>query len=234
MSRLYEISYDKNVWVIKGDRAHGYNVIRKDTFDSYYFGGDIIGIEQIGECLFLVHKRILRDTWCIERYKLENSEKIQEFRIDFEDFEFLSGDLIFFDNYSIYSIKENKKIEDLHHIISKEWHDSIIYSSRNIELIYDNKEDTYPSYLLINYKLRSSHLEEYIQVMVKTSTLEPLSPIYSTLRENYIKLSNEVTLEKVFKEHNSQICVIDAFLRELYLKDNRKTENEMYDVVVGR
>lgn len=233
MSRLYDISYDKEKWVINGSRDTGYQIVRKETFTSYFVGGDIIGIEQVTDDAFLVYRRTMRNEWSIARIKLTGTEKVFEYEHSFTNFDFLTDDTIIFDKDScvfatVYSINNNCEIPIIHSIISKSSNlpDTRFCRSREIDLYYNNESFEYPSHLFVAYKLSSNYCKEFIQVMIDPSTLQPISPAYSTLRGKYIHLSDNFTLEKLFTEDNNNLNVINAFLYNLYCTDARKTEAE--------
>lgn len=235
MSRLYGISYDKQKWAIN-ESSDGYSIVNKETFKSYFVCGDIIGIEQITDDAFLVHRRTMRDEWAIERIKLTSEGIVLEYEhSSFMDFNFLTDDTIIFDKDSsvfatVYSISKNCEIQDIKYIISKSSHfpDAQFCKSRDIDLYYENESSEYPSHLLVGYELSSHYCKEFIQVMIDPSTLQPISPAYSTLRGTYVQLSesNPFALERLFRNDNKNLKVIDAFLYELYYTDARKTEAE--------
>lgn len=234
MSRLYDISYDKEKWVFNVC-DNGYQIVRKETFNSYFIGGDIIGIEQVTDDAFLVYRKIVRDAWEIARIKLTPTKKVFEYNCFFRKFYFLTEDTIIFDKDSsvsatVYSISKNCEITAIDCIISGSPHfpDSQFCKSRDIDLYYADESSEYPLHLLVGYELPSHFCPEFIQVMIDPSTLKPISPAYSTLRGKYVQLSESdpFALEKLFRSDNNNLKVIDAFLYELYCTDTRKTEAE--------
>ncbi len=232
MARLYEISYDETMWSIKGSRQMGYKLVDKKTLDSYHVGGDIIGIEQVADKSFLIYKRLLAEEWAITRVGMSDGKIFQEFFISFRNFEFLSEDLIFFDNYAIYSISKNKKIDLLNRVITQSFieTDEEYYKSRRIELVYDKNNDEYPSYFFIEYKLKSTEENHYIQVMVEVDTFLPVSPVYSTLTQNKMDIKFG-KLKGLIYEQNNQLKVIDAFLRRMKEADSRLSVSEMKKII---
>ena len=243
MSRLYGISYNDQQWCVKGSREDGYTLINKTTFDSYSIRGDVIGIEQITDDEFLVYRLISWDEWepgnsyQIARILLKGREAVVTFEYTFyHHFHFLTEDIIIFDDAALlYSIKKNEKDDRLNHLFSenKSLHDRRLIRDRNIKFLYTNKEDLYPSCLLLEYRL-NTHLfdtTEYLQVILDSSTLLPISPVYSTLRDKYFTLSSTLTLGQLVEEENRYMYIIGSFLHDLYSKDNRKSSDDMLNMI---
>lgn len=241
MRRLYEISCNEEQWCVKGNRDDGYTLVNRTTLDSYSIPGDVIGIEQISDDTFLVHRwRTMRDEWQIRRFRLSDGDIIGGYHHEFQHFNFLTEDVIIFDKDSIhggilYSISQNCEIYIMNHMLNDDYriHDASCLSKRYITFLYDKKKDSeYPSLLLVDYKPRSAyHSNEYLQVFFDPNSLQPLSPVYSTLRNQYLTLTESHTLKEIMKEENHYLSIIDAFLFNLYQKDNRKTAEELFSML---
>lgn len=234
MNKLYGIKYDKNVWTIKGDYVSGYKISRNESSESHFLKGNsnIVGINQIADNSFLIYYEFMRDKWKIVRLKFTKEEKIIEYSHRFSDFNFITNDVILFDkdfvdSATLYSISKNCEIPNLQFLISKssEKPDCKLCKSREITLVKEESE--YPTYLQVDYELKSFCCKKFIQVLVNPNTLSPLPLVYSTLRNNYISLSDDFTLENLFEEHNAELKIIDTFLSQLYYSDSRKSKSEL-------
>lgn len=169
MSRLYDINYDKEKWVINGNRDTGYQIVRKETFTSYLVGRDIIGIEQVTDDAFLVYRRTMRNEWSIARIRLTATGKVCEYEHSFKNSDFLTDDTIIFDKNScvfatVYSINNNCEIPIIYSIISKSSNlpDARFCKSRKIDLYRNSKSLEYPSHLFVEYELSSIYCKEFI------------------------------------------------------------------------
>lgn len=243
MSRLYKISYNEKQWVIKGDRQTRYTLVNKETLDFYRIPGDVVGIEQINDDEFLVFRIISYSEWVpgdkhqIARLKLKDSKMISMFSYDFyHHFHFLTEDVIFFDDDAIlYSISKNEVDDRLNHLFSenKSLNDSRLIGDRSIKLLYANEEDLYPNYLLVNYKLHSGILDigAYLQVVIDAHLLLPIMPIYSTLRPGELYLEPSQTLGQLVEKEAYYANIVGDFLFDFYHKDNRKSSNELLDMI---
>jgi len=237
--RLYEIKCNEDQWIVKGSRDHGYKIVHKKTFESYSIPGDVIGIEQINDDTFLVYRRTMRDEWQILRLKLQGS-KIVEYEHKFRRFRFLTEDIIIFDykdschGAELYSISKNVEINDLNHLISGNLnrHDASYVYSRNITLLYENKDDKYPIYLSVDYRLNNTfHSQEHLQLILDANSLKPVTPVYSTLRNKYFTLSDSLTLKDLVEEENYYLSIIDDFLEKLYNTANTKSTEELLSMI---
>lgn len=237
MSRLYDISYNDDQWKITGSRDTGYTLIHRIALVSCRISGDIIGIEQITDDEFLVHRHIMRDEWQIIRLKFDIvNDKIYElYRKEFRNFNFLTKDLIIFDKGAhvlgsiLYRISTNTEHDTLNHLLSSE-PDCRLIKNRKIELLYENpKEDEYPTALYVEYQFSSYPIDicAYLQVILDVNTFKPIGPVYSTLRDKYLYIDDTVTFGQIAKEDSHYARIIGDFLDDLYSKDNRKDVNEL-------
>ena len=238
--RLYDISYNENQWSVKGSRDSGYTIVHKTTFEAYSISGDVIGIDQISDDEFLVHNRFMRDTWHIRRVKLKDGQLIIEYNHNFKYFNFLTDDIIIFDykrschGAKLYSISKNSEFDDLNHLISGnlERHDASYVNNRDVELLYQNKVSQYPTYLLVDYQLQHTFItDEHLQLILDSNSLQPLTPVYSTLRGKYFTLSDSLTLRDLVEEENHYLYIIDGFLKELYYTANTKSTEELLSMI---
>lgn len=240
MSRLYEISYDKNQWSIRGSRDTGYRIVNKKNYDSCTLRGDIIGIEQVSDNEFLVYRRIMRDEWQIVRFKFDTNthEVYQVYCKEFRHFNFLNEDTIIFDKdahilgATLYHISSNAEDDALNHLLSDE-PDCRLIQSRYIRLLYDDVEsDEYPTALFVEYKFSSFPLDicAYLQVVLDAHTLAPISPAYSSLRDKYFYLDDSLTLGQIAKEDSYYAGFIGSFLSSIYSEDNTKSPTDLLNM----
>lgn len=195
MSRLYDITYNKDQWVCKGSRNSGrYTFVNRKTFDSYSVGGDIIGIEQIDDNSFLVYRRIMRDRWQISRVVFESGRSSLIFSEEFKNFYFLSEDTILFDSKCVYSISKNCRVPEF------EW-----LKFKDLEVF--NDKDKNSTYLLVKKKI--FHSDDYVQVFVDAKTFKPVTHASSSLRRNHhITLSDEFTFDDLVEEDDYYANII--------------------------
>lgn len=240
MSRLYDISYNEEQWNITGSRDTGYKLVNKKTFDSCSISGDIIGIEQVSDYEFLVHRRIMRDKWHIKRIKFDVSdhEVYELYCKEFHKFHFLTEDIIIFDKdahvlgATLYSISNNTEYDTLNHILSSN-PDCQIIRDRKITLLYEDYEkDDYPTGLYVEYEFSSYPLDicAYLQVILDVNTFKPIGPVYSTLRDKYFHIDDTVTLGQIAEEDSYYADKIGTFLSNFYSKDNRKDLKDLLSV----
>lgn len=240
MSRLYEISYDKSQWSIRGSRDTGYQIVNKRNFDSCVLHGDVIGIEQISDNEFLIYRRIMRDKWQIVRFKFDetNHTVYKSYCKNFSEFDFLTEDTIIFDKDShvlgatLYHISSNTEDDSLNHLLSSE-PDCRLIETRYIDLLYDNVENNkYPTALFVNYKFRSFPLNicAHLQVVLDVHTFAPITPAYSSLRDKYFDLNDSLTLGQIAKEDSYYAGFIGSYLSSLYSEDNTKTPDDLLNM----
>lgn len=243
MSRFYGISYNEEQWSIEGSRDTRYTLVNKETLNIYPIRGNVVGIEQITDDEFLIYRIISYDEWApgdkhqIARVKLKDSKIILMYSNDFYHyFHFLTEDIIIFDDtLLLYSISKNENDDRLNHLFSedKSLYDSRLIRDRSIKFLYSNEEDLYPNYLLMNYKLFSSFfdIEAYLQVVIDTNSLLPVMPVYSTLRPGELYLAPSQTLGQLVEKETYYANIVGDFLFDFYHKDNRKSSNELLDMI---
>ena len=196
MSRLYDITYNKEQWACQGSRNFGgYVFVNKKTLKSYPITGDIIGIEQIDDNSFLVYRRIMRDRWQISRVVFDSGCSSLIFSEEFKKFYFLSEDTILFDGKCVYSISKNCRVPEF------EW-----LKSYDLEVYTDEKKNS--TYLLVKKKLHYSD-DNCVQVFVDAQTFKPVTHASSSLRNNHhITLSDEFTFYDLVKEDERYARII--------------------------
>lgn len=242
MSRLHEINCNKEQWLaIVNESEYTYTLVNQKTLHHYILYGDIIGIEQISDDEFLVFSVISRDEYepgdknRIERIQLQHSKIISIYRHDFYDnFGFLSEDtIIFYRDALLYSISKNAEVQDLARLITGVSNiDDLYYlSQRHIKSIYV-KGNNYPIYLYVDYRLKNTNYSvEHLQFLLDANSLKPVTPIYSTLRNQYISLSDTFTLKDLVEEEISYLWIIQDFLFHLYNYSNMKTTEELLSMI---
>lgn len=203
MSRLYEISYNREQWVIKGSRNNGYTLVNKETFDSFALTGDVIGIEQILNDTFLIYRRIQRSRWQIYRLKTIGDKSILEFKQDFEHFYFLSNDTILFDNRMVYSISQNAEVDVPNSLLD--------LNDISVEDTLDGKR-----IMFVKHEITSTQLPNlYVLVIVDAATFKPVSQAFSSLRNKLFTLTDEFTFDKLVNEDEYYTRIIgDIFFEE--------------------
>lgn len=239
MCRLYDLSYNQNQWCILGSQHAGYRIVNQKNSDSYYVGEDIIGIEQIFDDEFLIFRRA-EDDLQIVRYKFDtNIHKVQQLYCKtFYDFEFLTEDTIIFDKDSreslatLYHISSNTEDDALNQILGFEL-DYRLIEKQSICLLHDDVAGSeYPTALFVEYKFNSYPLDicAYLQVVLDTHTLAPISPAYSSLRNKYFYFDESVTLRQIAKEDSYYASVIGHFLSKFYSEGTTKTPTDLLNM----
>lgn len=244
MSRLYGLDYDTDNWKITGDRQIGYRFIEKNSYETYRIPGDIIGIEQVhgSDNRFLIYGRYTRNEWLFMAVRLEKNVIINEYTRRFTEFCFLSADTIGFDlnrgscSAVVYNINTNEECTPLSHYFSpdNELHDFRICQNRKIEMIYE-KENEYPTYLLLTYKFLSSiDIGATLQFIVDPISFQIISPIYSGLWEKFIFLDEDdssLELEDIASEHYIEAQKIGNFLEKYYGADSNKKIEDFLEIM---
>lgn len=226
MSRICEMHYDKNIWSISSKHAERYVFRKKDSGQTYLIRGNITGLEQIKckEDTFLIY---FRDSWFqskVVRLKLSDGNTTEEYSHSFKIMDYITNDCILFDKNSsysttLYSLSKNSEIDFL-----EPWLDSIKYKSRNISLCQDS---LYPTYLNVEYELFSKYLKAYIQLLVDPVSLQPLSPVYSTIREDFVSFKDILTLNTIFKDDYSNLTALDIDFESKFFNPLKKTDLEL-------
>lgn len=237
--KLHEVSYNEKQWKVHGSRSTGYKLVNIATLNCYIINGGIVGMIQISDDTFLVCYYSIGYKKVIKRFKFIDGKASLEYSIEFSNYAFLTEDIIIFDidktsGGILYSITKNQEIHDLNHLIGQtyEWHDVGYISNRQITLVYRDDADEYPSYLLLDYKLRHTYRSnEHLQLLIDPISFKPVAPVYSTLRDKFITLDDSITLKSVVEEENHYLQIIDAFLQELYNTDNTKSPDELLSMV---
>lgn len=238
--KLHEISYNEQQWKVHGSRSTGYKLVNTSTFYSYTINGGIIGMVQIADDTFLVYSHFIGDKKQIKRFKFFDGRTVVEYKVEFNNYEFLTDDIIIFDidistRGTLYSITKNQEIDDLNHLISQnpKQDDASYVRDREITLLYKDEDSDYPSYLLVDYKLQNTYItNEHLQLLIDPISLKPITPVYSTLRDKFITLGDSTTLKSIVEEENNYLWIINGFLEKLYNTANTKTPDELISMVL--
>ena len=237
--KLHEISYNEKQWTLHGSRSTGFKLVNTSNFYSYIINSGITGMLQISDDTFLVYSNLIGNQKQIKRFKFFDGRTVIEYKIEFNNYAFLTEDIIIFDidkpsGGILYSITQNQESHDLNHLISqtKERHDASYISSREIKLLYKDNHSEYPSYLLLDYKLQHTYItNEHLQLLIDPITLKPVTPVYSTLRDKFITLNRYTTLKSLVEEENNYLWIINKFLKDLYNTDTTKSPDVLLSMV---
>lgn len=211
---LDKMEYNHTQWELTSDNK----LINKNDGNCYPILGEIIGIKQIGDETFLIHRRAMPNTWNIARLKLVSGKLIPEFSKNCTKFTFLTEDTILFDNELVYSISKNGEVPE------SKW-----IKMNNIEVHTD--ENGKPLVLFVEECV--SPLGDYVQVLVDINTFKPIHPAYSTLRDTKVPLTESFTFKDLVKEDLCYIRTIQNYFFGLNSKlriKGRKALLEEYNI----
>lgn len=223
MSRLYGAKVDEKRWkVVKIDNG-------EDNYDSYklvdkknekiYIFRYIIGLEQVSENEFLIFKRANYDDFEIDRYRLHDSKKDEIYSKKFSQFHYVSDDRILFTYWgntgpyrfeSLYSVKENKEIDEANWLMGCPIE---VYKEEETQNIKLYVEEEIPFNRSSNSKVLFS---------LDPNTLQPNSFCYSQLRDIFIKVNNKEEINEVINDDRNTIQMIEELL---YKKETEKIKN---------
>ena len=169
----------------------------------------------------MVFRRIFRDRWQISRIKVVNDrKKIIEYQKDFVHFYFISHDTILFDSSAVYSIEKNCELSEFEWLKFKEI--KVLVSSTNEEktvLFVEHKT---------SYEISAN---EYVQVLVDSTTFKPISKAYSTLRDQFIELSEAFTFDDLVNEDQSYIRRISEYIFDIHQHFHNKGKTILLEEV---
>lgn len=223
MSRLYGAKVDEKRWkVVKIDNG-------EDNYDSYklvdkknekiYIFRYIIGLEQVSENEFLIFKRANYDDFEIDRYRLHDSKTDKIYSKKFSQFHYVSDDRILFTYWgntgpyrfeSLYSVKENKEIDEANWLMGCPIE---VYKEEETQNIKLYVEEEIPFNRSSNSKVLFS---------LDPNTLQPNSFCYSQLRDIFIKVNNKEEINEVINDDRNTIQMIEELL---YKKETEKIKN---------
>ena len=230
MNRLKEFKYNTKLWEVTRRNQKELYLLEKNGNNSYCIRGAIIAIEEISDNTFLFLANVPNSKYLLfSNLTLEYGVIRTNFTKEISSFDFISEDLILFDKNKyiakVYSISQNKEtIKDIHYIVSQPALDFPCFCwSYNVKLLPDIDSNLdYPKFLLVNYKLISFHCEEYIQILVDVKSWQPISPAYSTLRNEFVDFSKDKKLLEIFEEENHKLEKIDAEICKKYFGSKLK------------
>ena len=202
MNKLYEIDYDDTQWEYKVINDFDHKLINKNDGSSYDIIGKIIGIMQIDDETFLIHRHTPMQGICnCGRLKLTSNKIILELDINFKKFTFLTDDTILFDNKLVYSISKNAEVPE-----------SVWLKNKKIEI----NTDTTNGKTILFVEECISPLREYVQVLVDIYNFKPICKAYSTLRDSRILLTDSFTFDDLIKEDTYYDGIVQNYFFGLY------------------
>ena len=226
MLKLYGININEEAWDIeKVDNddyleTEVYQLYDKKTGDKYTFN-NVYGINEVGDHDFLIY------TFCpkkVMRVKLDNSRKktIFEYNCESEDCVVLTDDRIMLTytdrsaktrGEDIYSISENKMIEDFDWLRGKAL--TVYKDENNREIMY--VEDTPSS---------NSH-DYFLSFAVDPNTLEPISSCYSYLRDQFIRIDNKNDYFELVNEERKYISIVESIRMQDKIDSKKKAKEKI-------
>lgn len=80
-------------------------------------------------------------------------------------------------------------------------------------------------YLYCVKKIPSLYIAEYLQMVLDEETLEPVLPVFSSLRNTFIELTEKFTFEKLLAEEIHYKQIVDEFVFKSYDTQRQQGEN---------
>jgi len=208
MKKIHGIHVDNINWKAKEINFKKYSITRliNTKTNITYDIKNVIGLIQVSSDEFLVHKSLNENISYIVRYKLINHKLEIIFKNTSDNFIFIDDDRILFrlsrmgEYYcrGIYSIKENKMLEEAKWLEGKE-----------VNVVEDEENKDVKTFVVEKLFSRLINGTRLIYTL-DSNTLEINSDIYSELRDSYIKANNNEDLENVRKEELKYLNVLEG------------------------
>ena len=221
---LYNLTYDKLKWEIKEDHKGSFYIKNLEFNTMWHFIGDIIGICQVSENEFLIHKRIMRDIWHIDRVKLSEKsgfEITRSFKCNFHNFTIFPNNTILFDSEMLYDVKRNEVVEAFN------WLKNPVPGFKS-KLDTDTSKDGNSILSLTIYTTKPLHREEVV-AFIDTENLQIINnEVFSTLQGRSIRLGVRkpyLTLEDLVTEDSKDAKMIHKLFSSSFEEKSNAIKN---------
>lgn len=234
------ISFDNESWELK-EIPDGIRLVQKKHLDVYDFTCGVFALQQVSPYNFIIHCSPEPWYYCFLMVKLKNGKMSFMESLTYTTADFLSPQLVLFNKHHLYATAVPTNIEvnplclsslsvESSISVASQFHPTIpdkdLCDSRKIKLICKG-DSKYPTYLMVEYKLSSTILQEYVQILLNPTTLLPMSPAYSTIRGKYFDFTESFTLYDLIAEDRNYFRTATDFLLQIYSADGRKTDEEL-------
>ena len=205
---LEKWNYNHNEWDVKKE-ADGITFFDKKLRfkNEFYICANVLGVMQITEDSFILlisHEDDDDSCSChsageygVIRYRFTNLSPILEYNIAFDEYEFITDDIIMFDELRFYSISNNGELSNLNYWASESDVVSIVPKTKRTKcLLFVSKIDD----------------TEYVAIIIDLKTLQPAPKAFSSLRNSYVEISEDFTFEDLIFEDSDSLDLIKEFL----------------------
>lgn len=205
---LEKFSYNHNEWDVEKSDYGILFIDKKLRFEKgFYINANILGIMQVTTDSFLLLVLNENDddscschsagNYSVVRYRFTNLSSILEYNIAFDEYEFITDDIIMFDKLQFYSISNNGELSNLNYWASESDVVSVVPKTKrtNCLLFVSKIDDT-----------------EYVAIIIDLKTLQPAPKAFSSLRNSYVELSEDFTFEDLIFEDSDSLDLIKEFL----------------------
>lgn len=206
MDRFNSITFDERSWTVEHDNCkNGYYFCNHAHSLSYFrscflkdFG--IVGIEHVSHSTFLIYSKF-NDFYEITRiHILKDTYEIQYTNLSYRNILSLSKNTILIMNLEcpvVYNVKTNSKVDLPFFQVTS----FSVLEKDGKNYLYCNK-----SMLSNNKKFKSI---DFLHFVLDAETLQPVLPVFSTLRGNFIDLDSFADIPKFIETEQYYKQIVD-------------------------
>ena len=214
--KLIGFSYNKKEWKILSTLGEGKYTFISDKFEKcIIFENDVVGILQINDDSFFITCKSSDDEnlYVLYRIKITKYSPIIVKRIKFSDYQFVTDDIILFNNRRFYSISNDGDIMTL-----------CFLAGKNIE-IFKKSKNSKKSVIIIKEQISET---DFVGVAIDPETFLPVLTAYSSLRDQLIKLTDNFTFDDLVLEDKHYANLINSFFKSSSLDKTDFVLQNMY------
>lgn len=209
--KLKGFYYDKSKWKLERvDDREMYLVRLSNSKRRYYLGfaARITAITQVSKNLFIVLESytlgIEGTNRVLTLYKIpSNGEIAKVSQVTYHrSCEFWTDTIVLLDEESLYDLSKGESIHKYYSLLS--------YLSKNNLSSIDLKRKDNREYLYCSKNIFSEYGRgDFLQLVIDVETCKPVLPVYSTLRDSLIDLTDTFTLKDLTNEELRYKSIVD-------------------------
>lgn len=218
---LSGFNYDLSKWKLVYDRYSNLYLVRLSDLNNQYNLGckrNIRALKQISENQFIILEGYpSRKIHYLRLYNITDDDIIEVSSTSYyTTCKFWTDTVVLLDGYIVYDLQKDKTIDGYTSALE------YLYDNNFYDTIFLQKDEHY--YLFCTAEITSSYggSKEYLQLVLDIENCKTVLPVYSSLRDELIDITETFTLSDLLREELNHKKIVDANMANITFSTGKK------------
>lgn len=217
--------YDKSKWKLGTKNNRYYLTQLSNTEAPHYIGlrRNIVAVTQVSEDSIIVLEKY--DSYYLRFYSISKKGNIEEISAVSYKYScsFWSDTMVFLDEITLYDLSKDEDV-------TNKYSSTMDYLYNNNFYIISLHQKGNHEYFYCTIEVSSSYGQnDFLQFLIDAETCKPAFPVYSTLRDSLIDLSDTFTLKNLIEEEEKYKEIVDEHMIEISMAAGEKVLLSAFD-----